>query len=393
MICPSCGEPVAATDAFCEACGGDLAATTGAAPARMAADGSTMVGAAAAGPELATAPTDPPGADPAEPPKTVLIQPGAAATLTGPGGFGGPEGPVALGPCLACGGDIDEDGFCTTCGQKARSPRDHWTEAPTSWVGGVCDKGISHERNEDAMALAVTDDRSRAVLVVCDGVTSAPDSDRASIAAARAACRTLAAAPAAGGASVPARLRHWEQHLVLACRDAHGEAVGVARLLGNPPEPPSCTFVAAVVDVDLACVAWCGDSRAYWLPDAGPGRQLGVDHSVGAALIAQGTPVEVAERDPGFHTITRWLGADSIDPTPEFVAQELDEPGWVLVCSDGMWNYASSPSALAELLAEAQRAGATSPVTIAESLAAWANDRGGHDNVSVALARCERRVP
>ena len=42
-------------------------------------------------------------------------------------------------------------------------------------------------------------------------------------------------------------------------------------LLGDPPEPPSCTFVAAVADGDLIAVAWCGDSRAYWLADDGDG--------------------------------------------------------------------------------------------------------------------------
>ena len=48
---------------------------------------------------------------------------------------------VTNGTCEHCGGKILDDGFCGTCGQKARSPRDHWTEQPAPWVGGVCDKG------------------------------------------------------------------------------------------------------------------------------------------------------------------------------------------------------------------------------------------------------------
>lgn len=365
MSCRTCHEPTVATDAFCEACGADL---TGAAPADGAPSAATTVGA--------------PAPDVIAPPRTSQVT--RVAERIGAG---------ESRACLACGGAVDADGFCSVCGQKAPTARDHWTETPSPWVGGVCDKGIAHARNEDAMALASTEDRTRAVLVICDGVTSAPDSDRASIVAARIACATLTAAPAPASDAFPARLGHWEQQLTIACRDANGEAVGVAHRLGDPIEPPSCTFVAGVVDGDLVSVAWCGDSRAYWLPDAGTTLQLGVDHSIGAQLIANGTPPAEAERDPGFHTITRWLGADSFDPTPECVSQRLDEPGWVLVCSDGMWNYAPDADRLRELIVTAQADGATDPTTIAESMAAWANDQGGHDNISVALARYDARVP
>lgn len=363
MTCPSCHQPVHASDAFCEACGTDLTATTGA--SASAGDGGLRES-ASGGP--ATTVVDR-AADPDEP-------------------------DVGAITCLACGGSVDADGFCTTCGAKARTPRDHWTETPAAWVGGVCDKGVTHARNEDAMALAATPTHpGRAVLVICDGVTTAPESDRASIAAARAACATLTGAADPDG-SVPARLAAWKALLEGACADAHAEAVAVARRLGDPPEPPSCTFVAAVVVDDLACVAWCGDSRAYWLPDGAPGRQLGVDHSIGAELIAAGVPEVEAEADPGFHTITRWLGADSVDPTPEFASVALDAPGWVLVCSDGMWNYAAHAERLAGLLAEAgagltSAGGPTGPTALAESLAAWANAQGGRDNVTVALARVD----
>lgn len=371
MTCPHCHEPITTADLFCEACGADLATT----------------------------------ADPAANPAAI---PTGASTGEREAGSGGPvtsvvsrtadpdEPDVGAVVCLACGGAVGPDWFCTSCGFKARTPRDHWTESPTPWVGGVCDKGISHARNEDAMALAATTEAvtvdgggvGRAVLVVCDGVTSAPDSDRASIAAARTACAALASVVEPQG-SVPARLEAWKAALESACADAHGEAVAVARRLGDPPEPPSCTFVAAVATAGVACVAWCGDSRAYWLPDVGPGRQLGVDHSIGSELIAAGATPEEAERHPQFHTITRWLGADSIDPTPEFASIPLDAPGYLLACSDGMWNYANGVDALAELMRIAAAAGAVGPLALSESLAAWANDQGGHDNISVALARID----
>lgn len=58
-----------------------------------------------------------------------------------------------------------------------------------------------------------------------------------------------------------------------------------------------------------------------------------------------------------------------------------------------MWNYASDPVRLVELIREAEAAGAVDATAIAESLAAYANACGGHDNVTVALARCGVPLP
>ncbi len=302
-------------------------------------------------------------------------------------------------PCVACGAAVDDDGFCSVCGQRARTRREHWTEthgtAPGIRIGAVCDKGIEHARNEDAMATTITAG-GRAVVVVCDGVTTAPDSDRASLAASAAACEVLAAAPPSAG-SFAARLSAWEPVLVAACRAANAETVAIARMLGDPPEPPSCTFVASVVEGDLISTAWCGDSRAYWLPDVtsptADGEQLTLDHSLGTEMIRAGMTREQAEADPTCHTITRWLGADSVDATPEFHAMRIEQPGWLLVCSDGMWNYASTPGELRDLVARAVADGATTATAIAESLTAFGNEQGGHDNITVALVRvCARHA-
>lgn len=354
--CASCGEALVPGDQFCEACGAI-----------------TSAGAAAGVPMEGTAPQAP--------------TTGAGQQLPPNGaGMGRPDT-----TCAACGGRI-VDGYCDSCGVKAPTARDHWTEAPASWVGGVCDRGIVHARNEDAMALAATDDGSLAVLVVCDGVTSAPDSDRASLAAARAACQNLLSA----GLTIPAgttaaAVDGWADALIAAAAAANTEAVGVARILGNPPEPPSCTFVAAAVarsgDRALVSVGWCGDSRAYWVPDVGPSVQLGRDHSLGTEMIDAGATVAEAEADPTSHTITRWLGADSVNATPELLSLQVDSSGWLAVVSDGMWNYASSPEAFTAVLRAS--VDGDDPVKTAEAMVAVANGHGGHDNITVALARLD----
>jgi serine/threonine protein phosphatase PrpC len=381
VSCPQCAAPVADGDAFCEACGVDLGA--GATPVAAASGATDQVPAVSASAPTSAGPDD----ETADHPRTHLLVPdGRDRDLAGR-----TMDVDTSVPCLSCGGAVADDGFCTVCGHRARTRREHWTETHGDRVGAVCDKGISHARNEDAMATTVSGS-GVVVLVVCDGVTTAPDSDKASLAASVAAAEMLAAVPATTG-STASRVSAWEPVLVGACRVANAEAVAAARALGDPPEPPSCTFVAAVLDGDLVATAWCGDSRAYWLPDEGPGEQLGLDHSLGTEFIRRGMTPEEAEADPRSHTITRWLGADSVDPTPEFRSIVLDRAGWLLVCSDGMWNYASSPAELSALLARAAADGATTATALAESLAAFANHCGGRDNITVALARWEPPLP
>jgi serine/threonine protein phosphatase PrpC len=341
LTCPACGAPIAEGDTFCEACGAQLHAP----------------------------------------------QPGTSVDDTAPI----PRTTKTSTVCAHCGGTMLDDGFCGTCGLKASSPRDHWSEQPAPWVGGVCDKGIVHTANEDAMALAATPDGMLAILVVCDGVTSAPHSDRAALEASRAACDhlTAATAPASAVASPAAAVSYWTDVLQGATTEANSAAVGVSHTLGDPVEPPSCTFVAAVMSHALITVAWCGDSRAYWLPDTGDARQLTVDHSLGTEMLAAGKTRAEAEADPAFHTITRWLGADSVDHRPEFASESIGGPGWLLVCSDGLWNYASALDEMVTLLKDLSSSAGTDPVPLASALVDWANAAGGHDNITAALARCD----
>ena len=98
-----------------------------------------------------------------------------------------------------------------------------------------------------------------------------------------------------------------------------------------------------------------GDSRTYWIPDPdNPAEpvQLSVDDSVAQARILMGVPREEAENGPQAHAITKWLGRDSPDFVPSTGSVTLSGPGWLMVCSDGLWNYTSEASALQSLIAE-----------------------------------------
>jgi serine/threonine protein phosphatase PrpC len=336
VTCSSCGSVAHDGDRFCEGCGHQLG------PAVQAAV-------------------------PAEP----------AAVAAAPSG---------ATECGACGGAMSEDGWCLTCGAKAPDPRDHVTESPADWVAMTSDRGRRHTSNEDAGATAADPaPGTRAVLVVCDGVSTAPNSAAASLAAATSARDLLAGVRAQGLGTAQSRVA------VLGGALTEAAALAQRAVAEQTPEsaghPPSCTFVAAVVDDGLLVTGSVGDSRAYWFPDGTAPELLTDDDSVAAELITQGIPREQAENAPQAHAITRWLGVDSPSHDPRPQVRELDGPGWLLVCSDGLWNYCSAAPDLAALVRRTAAECDEEPARTSAALVAWANAQGGRDNITVALAR------
>jgi serine/threonine protein phosphatase PrpC len=297
--------------------------------------------------------------------------------------------------CQACGQGRIVDGYCDHCGTPPPDPRNHYVEAPASWVGGVCDIGKRHTRNEDAMALnAMEAAGSRAVLVVCDGVSMATDSHIASLAAARAA-RSVLDQPLPKGVGTP---EAWAAAAAKALTTAVATANDAVRgaVAGEVPNPPSCTIAAAVIEDGVVVAGNVGDSRVYWLPDGSepvrPPRQLGQDDSYAHEQIRAGMPREAAENGPHAHSITRWLGTDAPDDlAPHLTTLSATEAarGWLLVCSDGLWNYCSDPEDMRLLVHNMveQVGGDADPTAVAQALVDFANEQGGRDNITVALAR------
>jgi serine/threonine protein phosphatase PrpC len=319
--CPSCGGLVGARDSFCESCGTELA------------------------------------------PPVVSSE---------PAGY--------LQECPACAIDptappsvISAEGYCESCGRKVPSGRDH-SELDLGLVAGVTDRGVRHTRNEDAMALAAADtpDGPVAIAVVCDGVSTSPRSDDASLAASQAAARALLTSARRGDGPHQASL------------GAVRSAQQALTRLGSPGDAPSATYVSVVIG-EAVTVCWLGDSRAYWLSEGPDATRLSTDDSMAEELIAQGTMGEAeALASPQAHVITRWLGADLAgEPEPHIIRFEPPGPGVVLVCSDGLWNYRPEVAGLVEL---ALPTALTDPLGTAAELVKFALDAGGVDNITVVLA-------
>ncbi|MGV2916819.1 PP2C family serine/threonine-protein phosphatase [Streptomyces alfalfae] len=411
--CPSCEEPLESGDLFCGACGYDLSAV----PARPAASPNGSAGFPApeepwpAAPEVDSSdtpapthlPTDLPGTDSAggelrEPDEYPLPAPAAAPPLPAeapavPADVTDPRTAVpdpapAAGDkvCVACrSGRVDADGYCENCGHAQPRERDHM-EQELDTVAAVSDRGLRHHRNEDAFAIsaaALPDGSSAVVAIVCDGVSSATRPDEASLAASRAANETLQEALPRG--THPQQAMH---DAILSAADAVNALAAEptsAREHSPHQNAPACTLVGAVVAAGLLVVGWVGDSRAYWVPDdrEGPTVRLTEDDSWAAQMVAAGLMNEAeAYADERAHAITGWLGADAYELEPHTASFKPDRPGVVVVCTDGLWNYAE---AVEEMARAVPADAADRPLHSAQVLVGHALDGGGHDNVTVAV--------
>jgi serine/threonine protein phosphatase PrpC len=351
--CPACGAEVVAGTRFCEACGHDFAADAPAPPGAGTGDADAGAGAEAGG----TA---------SEP----VARSGEADTGEG---------------CVRCGADVGPDGYCTSCGHRALEPVTVDDRGAFAYAGH---RGRRHARNEDSCALGASSE-GWPVLVVSDGVSASPNPHKASAAAVTAATRRLVGRPFTG-----------PDGLVEAVADAHAAASGVAAD-GDPHWPedgshPACTIVVAVATASAVYVANVGDARAHLLTPAEGGwsaAQVSTDDSVAAQAVAQGIEVEVALALPGGHGITAWLGADAPEPRPHVVSRPAAPGDMLLACSDGLWNYAATDQAMSALASTmlAPPGDPAAPVAEplgpqCERLVSWANDQGGTDNITVALA-------
>jgi serine/threonine protein phosphatase PrpC len=279
-----------------------------------------------------------------------------------------------LPACVACGErEVAEEGYCLSCGHKQPEERDH-QEFESGAVVAVTDRGKRHRHNEDAVAIGMSE-TGAAVLVVCDGVSSTPGSAEASLRAAAAARDLLVAGlgdePDEGSLNLTdllTRATEAAQTEAAATTLADDDEVS-AKAPNSDGGPPSSTFVAAVAlpvpddGVELAA-AWVGDSRAYWIGEE-PIRLTGDDHEFEGSLV-------------------RWLGADTLDPTPDIEFKAVAGTGHLVVCSDGLWRYAQEPGELAAAMQRLIDDGHYG-VELASGLVDFANDGGGHDNISVAL--------
>lgn len=143
------------------------------------------------------------------------------------------------------------------------------------------------------------------------------------------------------------------------------------------------TIVLAVCLDDFATIAHIGDSRCYLLNENGF-RQVTEDHSLVNELVRVGQITKNdAEHHPRKNVLLKALG------TEEHVKADIRTIEWedgnaLLLCSDGLSNKLDD-----EELGDILEAG-HSLEHAGNLLVNLANERGGEDNISLALVRAEQ---
>lgn len=232
----------------------------------------------------------------------------------------------------------------------------------------LTDTGRRRDRNEDAVLRRALD--SGELLAVADGMGGHAEGELASVTALELFETNLFQAIEDGEAISDA---------LTAAVDAANEAV----LDGTDPHSKSgTTLVAAYLDGRTATLVNVGDSRAYHVTDDEI-EQLTVDQSPVQRLVEDGVLTEEEAKDhPKRNVVSQALGT-SLDVEPDVYEHRVT--GTLLLCSDGLTE---------EVADERIRVIVSASVSLeaaAESLIEQANENGGSDNISVALAR--RGVP
>ncbi len=236
------------------------------------------------------------------------------------------------------------------------------------------DQGRVREHNEDFIdcrePLSPSEEsRNGWLYIVADGVGGA---DAGEVASRYATERTIHHYLASDPSIV------WGERLLQAMQAANTE---LRQLVAEQPQGNrmATTMVAAIIHDDGVTMANVGDSRGYHWQN-GQLRQVTKDQSLVARLLEEGAISEAeAINHPRKNVILHSLGAEK---TPQIDLYEvpLASGDQLVLCSDGLIRHVSDEE-IAAIISEKW------PSDAAETLIQLANDRGGEDNISVAVLR------
>ena len=375
--CPSCGAVVAEGERFCESCGADL---PGAGPAM---------------------PRFPPGCRP----RAVATRGADEACCRARAEVAVREGwsrPVDLAVrrrrARRAAGRSRPTGTASSAGRRRRIRATTGSSEPAPWVVGVCDRGVRHSRNEDAVACRGRTPAPSPCSWSATGSSTAPDSDLASLAAARAARDVLAGPPSAGAVEDARRLDAAQARGRRARRRRGGRRAAVAG--SGRGNPPSTTFVAAVVDGADASSAGSATAGPTGCPTRAAAGAALDRRLVGGRADRAGR----AARGGGDRADRRTRSPAGSAPTPRTSTPRTGRPA-ARRGRAGCWSAATAcgttvrrPPTLGELVARhgRERLAPTPPASSRQALVHWANEQGGarqHHRRARPLGDVQTRPP
>ena len=253
--------------------------------------------------------------------------------------------------------------------EAQRDAADEFPNAESSVPAAITDAGCERALNEDRYA--VIDSHSGLAWLVCDGMGGEDGGELAAQLALDAIRRDLENLP--------------QRPADEALRNAILEANRVIVLRRQNPAfaRMGTTVVAALFAAPEVVLGHAGDSRAY-LIRAAVIQQLTTDHTYVQALVDKG---EIRQEDalshPEAHILTRCIGSEPglmVDlqrywlwPTKTGEVQD-----YLLLCTDGLYSQVADNEMAAIIAKE-------SPQKACVSLVELAKERGGFDNITLAI--------
>lgn len=239
-------------------------------------------------------------------------------------------------------------------------------------ITGITDTGRVRSENQDALQIQ-TINEDTALIIVCDGMGGVSGGNVASDIAVKAVVDEFLKSFHEKDSDVEVKAKLIDA-ITVANNIIYGIATNETQLSGM-----GTTVVAAFLRKGHATVLHAGDSRAYRI-DSQKITQITRDHSFVQEMVDLGQlSKEEARLHPKKNIITRALGvADKIEVEANFV--QLEKNDRLLICTDGLTNHVGDEE-LYELVKKSQ--------TPCDDMITLANERGGSDNITIALAIVE----
>ncbi len=233
------------------------------------------------------------------------------------------------------------------------------------------DTGKVRANNEDSVYMDV----NLCIFILADGMGGHQSGEVASEIAVREAYQFLSSS-VSGTDGQEERARSLREACLVA-----NDAVRQKALTHESLNGMGTTLLQLIIERGRAYISNVGDSRAYLFRESL--RQLTKDQTVGAFLVEHSL-TDHGDIDPAnWHVLTQAVGsAERLEP--ELIELDIQAGDILLLCSDGLTDMLSDDE-IAGILAKY-----SSVLDVAaDRLVGAANDKGGHDNISVILIEIE----
>jgi len=245
-------------------------------------------------------------------------------------------------------------------------------------AAGISDVGLEREVNEDRFSILTQPDILRSVqalLVVGDGMGGHVGGQIASEIGVLTVQQSFDRGPSLGRTEPTSPLEHLKYSIENANSGVRQHAAEHPELAGM-----GTTITAVAIAGDQLLIGHVGDSRAYII-EGNEIKQLTRDHSWVADQVELGLlKPEEAKNHPRRSMITRAVGLRD-EVKVDSVVIHLPKKLNLLICSDGLYDLVDDDEMLDTIMSK------RTPEQACKQLVRMANDRGGHDNITVIVAR------